>query len=94
MYFCTQAGKKIVCLHGCIGCNNYVWQESDGGVVCPECGADRFVNGKPKEKLLWFPLKERFQSLLRTEQFVESVKWEGECVKSNGDYVTGLLYII
>ena len=86
-----QAGQKYVRLHGCVSCNNKVWEESDVQEICPNCGAHRFDDkGKPKEFIIWFPFKERFASLLRTEKFVESVKWEGKRVKANPDYVTGI----
>ena len=37
-------------LHGCIGCNNYVFVPRSARVSCPKCGHDRFnAKNKPNE---------------------------------------------
>ena len=96
VFVVKQAGENYVFLHGCIGegCNQ-VWEESDDGQVCPKCNAARFDdNGKPKESIIWFPLKPRLESLLSTTEFEESVRWEGQRCQDNDEYVTGLQLII
>ena len=84
-----QSGEKQVQLHGCVDCNRKVWGPDDSEDVCNECGGNRYdLKGKPKEYVVHFPLKERLQSLLRCEQYYDSVLWE--CDRStNDDYMTG-----
>ena len=40
------------CLHGCVGCNKYVYGPDNVEMECPKCGDARYSNGKPKEVLL------------------------------------------
>lgn len=36
-------------LHGCAGCDNYVFGPENVETRCPHCGDERYTNGKPKE---------------------------------------------
>ena len=53
--------KKL--LHGCVGCDGYVFGPDNDETVCPKCGDNRYtVDGKPREvrlsayKLFFFDL--------------------------------------
>lgn len=85
-----QAGAKAVYLHGC-PCNKKVWGPEDDAVVCEFCGGDRYdTDGRPKEFVVHFPLKDRLQSLLQCPQYVESVRWECKQhrARQNPNYMT------
>ena len=41
-------------LHGCVGCDNYVYGPDSVENECPKCGDARYSNGKPKEVALIF----------------------------------------
>ena len=37
-------------LHGCVGCNDYVFGPDNRETLCPKCGSDRYtLDGKPRE---------------------------------------------
>ena len=42
------------CLHGCVGCDNYVYGPDSEENECPKCGDARFSDGKTKEVALFF----------------------------------------
>ena len=64
-------------LHGCIVCNEYVWDEKDKSEKCPICFSPRYDHaGEPLEKVVHFPLKGRIEALLSVEQYHESCMWE------------------
>jgi hypothetical protein len=45
-----KAGVKCVELHGCVGCDKFVFTPDDGLTHCPRCGDARFDNNnKPRE---------------------------------------------
>ena len=53
---CKDAGVERIRVHGCIGCNKFVYLPDDKRTSCPHikkdgtvCGAARFDNGKPRE---------------------------------------------
>ena len=73
-----QAGVEVVQLHGCTGCHQHVWLESDQGQKCPRCGAGRLDSEtkKPKEVVYHFPLAARLQALLRTPAYTTSIGHE------------------
>ena len=86
-----QAGEKAVFLHGCVsqGCTK-VWGPEDEEDVCNLCQSRRYDGkGKPREFVIHFPLKNRFEKLLTCEQYRQSVRWECERRKTNDDYITG-----
>ena len=92
MHTHTQAGASRVYLHGCVGpCKKKVWGPEDNSDVCEFCGTSRFKrNGKPKEFIVHFPLKERFARLLQCAQYVEAVRWESaRSRRRNPHYMTG-----
>ena len=87
-----QAGQKAIFLHGCTGqgCTK-VWGEEDADDVCNLCGTRRYQeNGQPKEYIVHFPLRERFESWLSCPQYYEQVRWECDRTKTNPDYMTGM----
>ena len=53
-----RARKQSTCkrlLHGCIGCNNYVFGPKEQHIRCPLCGHDRYKGGtrQPNEVCVW-----------------------------------------
>ena len=46
------------------------------------------VYGKPHEYIVWFPLMDQFESLLKCKQFEHAVRWE-ERRKANPNYMCG-----
>ena len=90
IHLCSQAGVKAVCLHGCVGRNcKKVWPPDDKTDRCELCGTARYdANGKPREYVIYFPLRDRIKSLLRCRQYTDLLQWEWKRTK-NPDYVTG-----
>ena len=82
---------EAVYLHGCVGqgCDT-VWRDTDAANVCDKCGTQRFdVSGKAREFVIWHPLASRFESLLKCEQYCESVKHECRRPQATDtDYIT------
>ena len=81
-----------MCLHGCVGpdCHK-VWGPQDVQDVCDVCGVTRYDDeGNAREFVTHFPLKERFESDLRCQQYYDSVMWESKRQRVNRDYVTGI----
>jgi hypothetical protein len=45
-----KAGVKCMELHGCVGCDKFVYTPDDRHTHCPRCGDARFdINNKPRE---------------------------------------------
>lgn len=81
---------EAVYLHGCVGLGcDKVWRETDPGNVCPKCRTQRFDgNGKAREFVVWFPLAQRFESLLKCEQYCEAIRHECRRPQGDPDYIT------
>lgn len=79
-------------LHGCVGpCGTKVWGPQDAADVCEVCGTRRYDDkGKPRESVIHFPLKERFESLLKCDQYNNAVRWESQRERINSSYMTGI----
>ena len=81
---------RSVILHGCAGrlCKK-VWPPADNTDQCEHCGSARYDdNGKAREYVIYFPLRDRIASLLRCRQYTELLQWEWKRTK-NPDYVAG-----
>ena len=78
-------------LHGCGGtCREKVWGPDDEGDVCDLCGPSRFdEKGKPREFVVHFPLKQRFESLLKCAEYCKAARWETRRKRVNERFVTG-----
>ena len=79
-------------LHGCVGpCKTKVWEPQDPADLCELCGTRRYDDKEnAREFVVHFPLKERFESLLKCEQYCNSVRWESQRERINSSYMTGL----
>lgn len=64
-----------------------MWRETEPGDICPKCGESRFDGGKPKEFVVWFPLRERFAKLLQVRQFCEAVRHENRRPQGDPDCI-------
>jgi len=80
-----------VLLHGCVGrCRAKVWGPEDVEDVCNLCGTSRYNDqGKPREFVVHFPLKKRFESLLQCPEYRKAVRWESQRTRVNINYMTG-----
>ena len=80
-------------LHGCVECNNYIWDEEDKSVRCPNrnCAGHRFdEKGHPFEEVTYFPLKSRLEALLRdSPAFLQALKYPSEHRSQDPDLITG-----
>ena len=77
-------------MHGCIGCDKKVWGPDDEETICNFCHGNRYDDdGQAKEKVIWFPLKDRIESLMRCKQYRDAVRFEHTRAKNNSDYITG-----
>ena len=46
----AEAGVQFIEIHGCVGCNNFVFTPDDKSTHCPRCGDARYDNdNKPRE---------------------------------------------
>ena len=39
---CRKAGALVIQLHGCVGCDDYVFVPTDRAIKCPKCDFPRF----------------------------------------------------
>ena len=82
----SRAGVGFLILHGCIKCNKFVFTPDDKRTHCPYvkpdgevCGAARFDgDGKPKERVLYFPLRPKITALMGTKKYFSMCQHEYE----------------
>ena len=73
----TTAGARVIHLHGCVGCNEFVWGPDDQGKLCPKCAAARYdVKKKPNEVVYYFPLKPQLEKLLSLPAYKKLLEHE------------------
>lgn len=76
-------------LHGCVVCNEHVWDEKDKSDKCPVCLSPRYDHtGEPFEKVIHFPLQGRIEALLKLQQYNQSCMWESWRAQPVGEAVT------
>lgn len=88
----TEAGVFCHELHGCVGCNNYVFPHDDKSLRCPNCLAARYADvtkKEPNEMIYYFPIAERMQALMQTKRFEHCANYELRR-RSNDDFMTDL----
>ena len=68
-----KAGVEKLALHGCVSCNEYVFEPKDRNVNCPKCGYSRYKVGSrvANETAFYFPLRPRLKALLQLPNFVK-----------------------
>jgi len=67
----------VLQLHGCVGCNDFVFEVTSARIRCPKCRHPRFKrNRKPNEVFFYFPLKHQLENLLQCEAYRELLMWE------------------
>ena len=82
------AGATFLELHGCTECNGFVFTPQDKRDACPCCGHARYdSNGKPNERVFYFPIKERLQKLMGVETYRQMLQHEFERPRHD-DYMT------
>lgn len=78
-YMRQMSGARVMILHGCTNprCPKpHVFTPDDGEHECPTCGESRYdANGKPKEKVHYFPLTEKLKELLKLPNFVQALSY-------------------
>ena len=82
----TRAGVGFLILHGCVKCDKFVFTPDDEHTHCPYvkpdgqvCGGARYdPNGKPKERVFYFPLAPKLTALLGTERYWQMCQHEYE----------------
>ena len=89
----AEAGVVCLRLHGCTGCNDFVFPVDDLGMLhCPKCAAFRYFDAtckKPKEMVYFFPITPRLKALMKLGKFSRSVDYELWRL-SNNNYMTDL----
>ena len=91
----TRAGVGFLILHGCVKCDKFVFTPDDKRTHCPYvhvnghvCGEPRFdVNGKPKERVFYFPLRPKLAALLGTKKYWSMCQHEWDRPR-NSDLIT------
>ena len=65
-------GVHKVVLHGCTGCNDYVYGPDNNLDNCVKCGASRYKPNSrhAKEMVYYFPIRPRLQALLQLPNFL------------------------
>ena len=73
-----RAGIEVHKYNGCVKCNKHIWDETDKGSICTNCGGHRYdTQGNPIEQVVHFPVKSRLEALLRDSiYFQEAVEYE------------------
>ena len=78
----TEAGVSCVVLHGCSRVHDngehcqHVYTSQDKRATCPLCDLPRYdpKTKQPKEKAYWFPLRPRFEALLRLPSYRQLIQ--------------------
>ena len=82
----SRAGVGFLILHGCVKCDKFVFTPDDKRTHCPYvkpdgevCGGDRFdADGKPIERVFYFPLRPKLAALLGTAKYHSMCQHEFE----------------
>ena len=84
----AEAGVKCLELHGCTNCQRHVFAPDDKTSTCPDCGVGRYTaDGKPKERVFFFPMKDRLEKLMSLRRYYSMCQHEFERPR-NINYVT------
>ena len=71
------AGAKMLRLNGCPYCKKHVYLPCQKDTHCPRCGKSRYgADGKPLEQVFYFPLRDKFEALLRIPSFRRMINHE------------------
>lgn len=85
---CKGSGAVMLRLHGCVGCDGYVFMPKEPATSCPVCDHPRHkINGQPNEEAFYFPLRPQLQKLLRLEN-VRKLLGHETTRKTNEAYMT------
>ena len=83
-----KANAVLLQLHGCVGCDDFVFLPSDVRIRCPRCRHPRFnYEKKPNEVCWYFPLENQIKQLLKNKNYQYQLKHEGRRTQHH-DYMS------
>ena len=83
-----KANAVLLQLHGCVGCDDFVFLPSDVRIRCPRCRHPRFNHEKKPNEVCWyFPLENQIKQLLKNKNYQYQLKHEGRRTQHH-DYMS------